>query len=74
LPKLIGAGVNAAWYNVGMRQLTYGREVDIEMGTLGALFWMWAWTGPNGMIGAWKYILFVLLLLPISSRLIERIR
>ncbi|KAF8521006.1 hypothetical protein JB92DRAFT_2892414 [Gautieria morchelliformis] len=74
LPKLIGAGVNTAWYTVGMRQLTYGKEVDIEMGTLSALFWMWAWTGPSGLIGASKCILFVLLLLPISSRLVEFIR
>ena len=70
-PKLIGAGVNSAWYAVGIRQLANDREVDIEMGTLGALFWMWAWTGPSGLIGVIKWVLPPLLLMLLSIILVE---
>ncbi|KIJ36725.1 hypothetical protein M422DRAFT_260818 [Sphaerobolus stellatus SS14] len=47
IPKLAGAGVGVAWYTVGLRSLAEGKPLDMRMGTLGSVFWMWAWIGPN---------------------------
>lgn len=70
-PKLIGGGLNTAWYVVGMRELANGREVDIEMGGMGALFWMWAWSGPGGLVGVVKWVPSLLLITMISIILVE---
>ena len=59
-PKLLGAGVSTAWYVVGMRKLARGGEVDLQMGSVGALFWMWVWAGPHGLAGLVMWILGIL--------------
>ncbi|CAA7265349.1 unnamed protein product [Cyclocybe aegerita] len=59
--KVIGAGVNMAWYVVAMRHISESRErtggkgavrPDYTIGGLGGLSWMWAWT-PSHPRGRW---------------------
>jgi hypothetical protein len=71
IPKLAGAGVGTAWYTVAIRQLTLGKDVDIEMGTIGALFWMWAWEGPSGFRDIVTWVLLLVALILMSLRLVE---
>lgn len=71
VPKLVGAGVGTAWYTVGIRQLACGKVADIKMGTLGALFWMWAWTGPSGFRTVITSVFLLVVLILVSFRLVE---
>ncbi|TFK49025.1 FMN-linked oxidoreductase [Heliocybe sulcata] len=46
-PKLIGAGMEMAWYIVMMRRVAAGQEVDATVGGVGAVMNMWFWRAPS---------------------------
>ncbi|CCM03296.1 uncharacterized protein FIBRA_05424 [Fibroporia radiculosa] len=47
MPKLIGAGTSSSWYNVMMRRMCAGQDVDYAVGGAGAVLRMWLWTAPG---------------------------
>ncbi|EPQ52266.1 FMN-linked oxidoreductase [Gloeophyllum trabeum ATCC 11539] len=66
-PKLIGAGMEMAWYIVMMRRIAEGQEVDTNVGGVSAVMKMWLWGAPSRRSGhektalPWRSILVVLL-------------
>lgn len=66
-PKLIGAGMEMAWYIVMMRRIAEGQEVDTNVGGVSAVMTMWLWGAPSRRSGhektalPWRSILVVLL-------------
>ncbi|KAF7336176.1 Nadph dehydrogenase [Mycena venus] len=49
--KLLGAGAAMAWYIVALRRLAqpepWVRKPDYSLGSLGGVWWMWAWFEPE---------------------------
>jgi len=64
-PKLIGAGMEMAWYTVMMRRIAAGQRVDLHVGGVGAVMRMWLWKAPasrySATFTAWLSVFFLVM-------------
>ncbi|KAF8591302.1 FMN-linked oxidoreductase [Ramaria rubella] len=66
-PKLLGASIGTCWYIVGMRRIANGEQVDINLGSMSAVWHAWAWLGPSDSTGT---VPWTLLIIPVVLLLI----